>query len=775
MVKIIALFTLLFAFNSFVWSQLPTGQWRMHVANKAIDIASGNGQVFAALETGLIEYDINANEASLWTDVNSLSDIQITCVYYHPESKSFFVGYKNGNIDHIVNNTVINIPALKMASIQGEKKVYSFSGNGNHVYASTGIGVLVIDASNNEIKDTYYPTITQEPILQVAFLNDSIYALTRYNLVKANLQNKALADPTQWKRNSHVRTIVGDTAQYSKIFSFKGNLLISKNTKNFGLDTLFKLNSSGFSDALNLTFVAEIKNFNVFQDNILLVLYDGVLKYDENLVYMDVYNQYKGYDNIENFNATLVDKDIYVADLNNGLFEFSGGILTHIKVNGPRRNSFFALSGTADKIAVAGGEIHKTGFGFNPSGAYVFDDESWTNFYKDGQNLWKPRLIFDVSTVSINPQNTDHIAIGSYSEVPLSITTDAKTITSYFDEENSLLEKPSPQNPYVCISDIEYDKKGNLWVVNCYSSFPLKVYTKDGVWHKFSQGNTVQNKYSGKLIIDNNGNKWFSVYDQGLIGYSDNNTIEDPSDDRYVIVNNGENTGALPESNVTAIAVDLDNRIWIGTSNGFAVLYNPENAFDAQQGEYNTQRIKIEYEGNVEYVLGNTSITDIEVDGGNRKWIGTANAGIFMLSPDGSEVLESFTKENSAIISNNILDMEFNDKTGELFVITDIGLVSLRTNSSKGDPNYEDVSVFPNPVKPEFEGLITIQGIKYDSDVKFTDVAGNLVYQTTSNGGTATWNGKHFNGEKVKAGTYLIWTASNTEKGRKVGRVVIQN
>jgi len=121
--------------------------------------------------------------------------------------------------------------------------------------------------------------------------------------------------------------------------------------------------------------------------------------------------------------------------------------------------------------------------------------------------------------------------------------------------------------------------------------------------------------------------------------------------------------------------------------------------------------------------------------------------------------------------------MEIDDKTGEVYITTEDGLVSLRTDASFEDPNYSDVRVFPNPVRPEFEGLITIQGIKFNSDVKFTDMAGNLVYKTISNGGTAVWNGKNLNGEKVTSGVYLIWTAPDDRerKGRKVGKVVIIN
>jgi hypothetical protein len=173
--------------------------------------------------------------------------------------------------------------------------------------------------------------------------------------------------------------------------------------------------------------------------------------------------------------------------------------------------------------------------------------------------------------------------------------------------------------------------------------------------------------------------------------------------------------------------------------------------------------------------LGSTHITDIEVDGGNRKWIATASSGLVLLSADGSEIITQFTKENSPLISNNIYDLKLNQDTGELFIITDLGLVSYRTDATYEDPTYSDVKVFPNPVRPNYEGPITIQGIRYDSDIKVTDVAGNIVFQTTSNGGTATWNGRTLDGQKAAAGVYLIWTATNSGTGRKVGKVVVVN
>jgi hypothetical protein len=174
-------------------------------------------------------------------------------------------------------------------------------------------------------------------------------------------------------------------------------------------------------------------------------------------------------------------------------------------------------------------------------------------------------------------------------------------------------------------------------------------------------------------------------------------------------------------------------------------------------------------------MLGATSISDIKVDGGNRKWIATASAGLFLLNSDGTEIIHHFTSENSPLISNNISQLEINHATGEVFINTDLGLISFRSDASQEGDSDASTLVFPNPFKPEHTVPITIQGIKYDSDIRITDSAGNLIYKTTSNGGTAIWNGNNSLGDRVSGGVYFIWTAPNDGKGRKVGTVVVVN
>ena len=266
----------------------------------------------------------------------------------------------------------------------------------------------------------------------------------------------------------------------------------------------------------------------------------------------------------------------------------------------------------------------------------------------------------------------------------------------------------------------------------------------------------------GALLVDRQQRLWIGSQSDGVFRLDG---------DEWQPVERGERQAA--DDTVRSLLQDRDGRIWIGTDAGFAVLYNSESAFGASPGDYNAKRIKLEFEGNVEYVLGATHITDIEVDGGNRKWFGTANSGIILLSEDGLEILEHHTVDNSPLISNAIIDLEINHQTGEMFVVTEEGLVSYRTDATYQDSEYSNVTVFPNPARPDFDGPITIQGIMYDSDVKITDAAGNLVYKTTSNGGTATWDRRTLNGDLARTGVYLIWTAPNTGKGRFVGKVLV--
>ncbi len=752
-------------------AQIGMGQWRLHVpAKSAHDVVAFNNEVFTAYENGVSQYDFASSEITLWTAVNSLSDITVSCLGKYTPSHSVFIGYENGNIDKIHNNKVTNIPAIKLAQIQGSKRINKLVEHGNYIYAATGFSIVKLDPQKNEVRDTYYPTNGNQPILDIAFRGDSIYAITSDRLYKGLTSNVALADPSQWEVDVRVPILLGHN--YTEIEVVNNDIFIGFNHDEYGEDTVYVLSDSGMEVAYSETFGMEVMALNNVNNRLCVNYFEGAIIYESDFsmyLYLGLYTA------VANPRAVAFSNNSYwIADQANGLIqrEVSGAVQA-ISISGPPKGTFFAMDWQKGRLAVAGGGLTNVAQTYSRSGVYIFEDEKWSLKDRSNVTTWTEQYIWDFLSVAINPNNLDQIAVGTYSHIPLSIIegNTADTITP----TNSIIEATSLGNGASLVSDVAYDDEGNLWVVNGYANKALKVYTKDGAWHEYDLGSASKNEFTRRLAIDYSGNKWFSVRGRGLFGYNDNGTLSTESDDKYIFLNTGTNSGALPSAEVKAIAVDFDNEIWIGTEAGFAILYNTDGAFDGGPGEYNAQRIKLEFEGNVEYVLGATDITAIVVDGANRKWFGTANSGIILLSPDGMNIIEQHTMENSPLISNAIIDLTLDHTTGELFIVTDKGLISYRTDATYEDPEYENVVVFPNPVRPDFSGPITIQGIRYDSDVKITDVAGNLVYKTTSNGGTATWDGKTLMGERAATGVYLIWTAANEGKGRKVGKVVVVN
>lgn len=754
-------------------AQIGMGQWRLHVpAKSAHDVVAFNNEVFTAYENGVSQYDFSSKEITLWTAVNSLSDITVSCLGKFSPTSTVFVGYENGNIDKIRDNKVTNIPAIKLAQIQGSKRINKLVEHGNFIYAATGFSIVKLDPQKDEVRDTYYPTNGNEPILDIAFRGDSIYAITNDRLYRGLINNVALADPSQWEVD--VRVPILTAHNYTEIEVVNNDIFIGFNHDDFGLDTVYVLRDSALEVAYTEPFDMEISTLNNVQNRLCVNYFEGAVIYEADFSMHLFIGLYASFTNPRA--VTYSNNSFWIADRVNGLIQLdnSGGAQA-ISFSGPPKGSFYGMDWQQGRLAVAGGGLTNVAQTYSRSGVYLFEDEDWSLKDRDNVAVWNDQNIWDFLSVSINPTNLDQIAVGTYSQIPLSIIDASGSAVDTLTPFNSIIEPTSLSNGSSLVSDVVYDEDGNLWVLNGYSNKPLKVYTKDGAWYEYDLGPSSKNEFTRSMAIDYNGNKWFAVRGRGMFGYKDNGTISSTSDDKYVFLNTGTNTGALPSPEVKAIAVDFDNEIWVGTDAGFAILYNSDAAFDAGPGDYNAQRIKLEFEGNVEYVLGATDITAIEVDGANRKWFGTANSGIVLLSADGLDIIEQHTIDNSPLISNAIIDLALDQSTGELYIITDKGLVSYRTDATYEDPEYENVVVFPNPVRPDFHGPITIQGIRYNSDVKITDVAGNLVYKTTSNGGTATWDGKTLTGERASTGVYLIWTAANEGKGRKVGKVVVVN
>ena len=760
-------------FSQTSWSQIPMGTWRLFTPNNdARDIAHMNEKTYVAFENGLFEYDVESGEKFLWTAANYLSDVGLTSLCYAPVNNTLVVGYENGNLDFITNNVIFNLPALVLANILGNKRINKMTYHEGFVYVSSGIGILKINPVRREVADTYYPFPNSTPIWDVTFHGDTIFALSSTGIRFANKNNFALADFTQWQ--TYANTPSPSTGAYRNLILFNDQLWLRYKSPitSYATDTLYRRVNNTFEVVPNFLDL-EIHDIRTQNGNLLLSADAQLSEYTPNLQLVELIYQYDEGSSVMPNGAFKLGSDYYIADLKFGLVKARNSF-THQKLGfeAPFRNSFFALDNKDGRLLVAGGGLSGFNQSFNTSGVYVFDNEQWSyinalNAPAMTENTW------DVISVSIDPNDPNHFAFGTYSGRPLFEVRDGKTIHAYYDGTNSPLELTTLGNNAYNVAELFYDNKSNLWIGQSYTNFPLKVLTKDGVFFQYELGPDPRAKVINDLRVDFNGYKWLATQGGGLAVFNDNETLMDPSDDQYKVLKEGAGLGNLPSNVVTTVCVDFNNDIWIGTDKGLVVYYNSSRIFNSNN--IDAQPILIEFEEEIERLLGSTAITKIVLDGGNRKWVATESAGVILFSNDGRQEVYNFNTSNSPLMSNFIRDIAINDITGEVFFVTERGLQSFRSDASVSDFEYSNVQVFPNPFRPDFNGVVTIQGIAFESEVRVTDAAGNLVYKTVSNGGTATWNGELMNGQRAASGVYLIWTAPINAKGRYVGKFVMIN
>jgi hypothetical protein len=764
---------LLLHLGMIVNAQIPMGSWKFHVASaKAIDIISDGERIFTALENGLYIYNPYTEEGVLKTALNGLSDIEISCLYHDATDDAIYIGYANGNIDKWQAGIISNLPAIKLAQITNSKRINKFERNGAYIYVANDFSIVLIDVAKEEIKDTYYPTNSLEAIVDVALTQDSIFALTPTQMLKGLRTNPALPDYSQWDRD--LRFPYQATNKYRELQTFNQQFWVLRTNDAYGQDSVFRLENNLLVNVINEPFSYQINSIQVMGTEMGISMDGGILFYNASGVQLNSYS------------ASLLDRWINpsrVCQLGNSYWsaDQAWGLQEHpnaytckrYPIEGLANQYVYAMDWQEGVLAVGSGRLEaEIAPAFTRNGIHILADNQWRFHNTPSVSAWDFNSLWDFIGVAVNPKNPKEIAAGTYSFAPLTLFNETDTLV--FDQSNSPLEPVSLGNGWSLVSGLKFDSKGNLWSVNGYTDRPLKVRKADGVWASYYLGAGAANKMTTNIEIDFQDNIWMGTYANGLVGLQHQGTLDDPSDDKTIQLTTGELLGDLPSNKITALAADFDGELWIGTDAGFAVLYNANGSFTAGAGNFDAQRILIPFEGNFEEVLGDANISDIEVDGGNRKWMSTANAGLVLLSPDGTQIIAQYNEDNSPLISNTIYDIELNHTTGELYIVTDKGLVSFRIDATYEDATYETLNVFPNPVKPDYFGPITVQGLRYNSDVKITDAGGNLIYKTQSNGGTVTWDGQNLNGEKVPTGVYFFWTANNYQGGeRKVAKVLV--
>lgn len=752
----------------------PVGQWKDYSShNQLISLEKKGNMVYAASNNGIAILNLSENTIEYLTKVESLSEIGLNTVAYSDETGSIIVGYKSGNLDVIQENKTTNLSDIKNSSIVGDKTIYSIYTKGNLAYLTTGFGIVALDLVKLEIKDTYIfgPSGTYLKVSDMTIKGDTIYAATNKGLYKAYENNLFLNDYREWTKITNINNSNGD---FSSMMQLGSKIYVSYEGGTGNKDSIYFYNGSSWNLAPQVS-GRNIINIRSNYDKLILNQYDTVFRFDSNLNQEHYVNTYDPYRQIKANDVIFDGTKYWIADNEYFLANITGNYDSKIYTGrGHYKNKasdIEAMNGNLwASITTLGGTNWNAQF--DGDGLYHYDilNNEWT-FYRN--MCYDSGCIFDVVGVTIDPSNPEKAIACSFSDLGIAELRNGQVQKSY-NENNSSLQVSLFTISWinlVDVADAAFDEDGNLWVANSWVNNPLSIKTPNGNWEAFYAGSAAKDRIISKIMVDKlNNYKWLLIKDQSILVYNSGETPTNGSDDQYQLISQGIGNGNL-HSPPVCMAEDLDGEVWIGTEEGITVIYNSLNIFEG--GDYDAQRIKIEQDGNVEYLLSTEYVTCIDVDGGNRKWIGTQASGVFVVSEDGQELIHHFTFENSPLYDNAVRDIAIDQSTGEVFVLTENGLLSYRGLATEGGVTFQDVYAFPNPVNPGYTGNVTITGLMKDSDVRITDLTGNIVYAGKSTGGQASWNRKNLDGMDVQSGVYIVYLAGPEGRKKEITKILL--
>lgn len=741
-------------------AQIATGEWTAFQSYEEATLVETYGDLTYCLSDGnLYSFNSSDNSISIYNKVNILNDTKIKYIKYAEKYKTLIVAYENGNIDLLINDEeTYNIPYLKDAANIGSKSVTDIYVKDNLAYLAGEFGICIINIDKKEVADTY---IFNTSIQSCGIYNNNIYAAGNDGLYTGNMDDNLL-DPNKWNRTSN--------SIYNKILVFNDRIY---GTNNNGL---FELKEDGNNEKIS----SESISYSSCNDNYIIFGRDNMIFiYDKNGNIKSFYRQ-SSFSDVK-YNQ---QKDTYwcaCGNLSVNAYKIKDGnmtpVYTSIMPDGPRRELFYYMNFFDGKLMIAGGK-HDIPEVFNPGTVMRYSDGEWS-YLEEDLSKYTGNPYYNATSIAIDPRDNNHIFVSS-SFGGLYEFRDDKYVnlyTYYADEskKNSTLQSVLPNDPnprwYVRVDALNYDKDNNLWMTNNSSKTIINVMKSDGKWVAFDHPEIASTPNAEEMIFDSRGYIWLALrrVKTGVFCFDYNNTIDDTSDDRTKYISNYVNQDgeSLGELKTYDIVEDKNGSIWIATEKGPLVINNPSKIFDTS-GTFSVTQIKVPRNDGTnlaDYLLKDECITAIAIDGGNRKWLGTQNSGLYLLSEDGLETIHHFDTSNSPMFSNYVESLVLNPETGELYIGTDKGLMCYRTDSSEPEETFnESVYAFPNPVKPDFEGVITITGLVYDTDVKITDVSGRIVSSGKSVGGTYAWDGCNGYGRKVPTGIYFVMAADQDGK-----------
>ncbi len=737
-----------------VTAKAAIGDWQLHTAYSDATYCQIAGNKIYVLASGsLFTYDKEDGEVYTYDRINELSDYDITHIAYCKEIEALVIIYRNANIDILYSNGyVYNISDFK-SKIIPNKNINGVYINGSTAYISTGFGIVQLNLDKLEFTNTY--NIGYNTYCSYIYDNH-LYIGTENGIYKGAI-NDNLLDKANWSK-------INDS-KISELNDFNGKLICFIDKKG-----VFYINNNTLESIVTVSATRTYKYSYIKNDKI-YIGWEGILTIVESN------NSYKHYSTTSGTSFLAVDGDVlWNCRGIKGLVESKiiDGKLTdgenYILPNSPVRNYCEYMRFVSDdKLLVAGGTLNYFDITFYPGTLMEYDytNNKWTNLPEEKMREQTGVKYVNMCSIDENPTEPGHYFAGSFGQGLYEFRNNK--LVAHYNHKNSPLESPIPAtNPssvnYVRVPRVEFDNEGNLWVVNTHSENIVKVRKKDGTWQSLYYKDIANAETMIEIMVDSRGWLWLTSLQggdgPGLFCAKMNNTPFDTSDDqtkRWLNKITNQDGTSYTINQVYTIKEDKKGEIWVGTDAGMFVIKNPEKFFD--NGIYTQIKVpRNDGTGLADYLFSGAIVTVIETDGADRKWVGTMNNGIYLVSADGLEMIHHFTTENSILPSNNIKSIAINNKSGEVFIGTANGIVSYMSDATAPEATLQESSVhaYPNPVKASYSGNISIVGLTYDCELKIVDAAGYLIAEGTSTGGQFTWNGRNAKGEKVASGVYYV-------------------
>ena len=739
---------------------IPVGSWKSHPAyNDATCAVKAFNMIFVLSEGAIYIYDPSDEGLYTMDKTGGLSDTDIAAMEYCHQEDALLLVYSNGNIDILYRNeTIYNFTDLKNNDL-GTLSINEVRIIGDKAYISTSIGLVIFDIKKREIKNTYrfdYPVNTS------ILFNDTIICSTLGGIYIGSTEDNLL-DKSEW-------SIIPNYV-FKQFFVFDSILTVLTDYNNIWTvswpDFEFKCikeNVFGLS----------------FSDDKLIMIQDTLVT-----VYSS-YSDSNEYIFNKHINSVFIDNDnwwvcqgLYGLNMYQFVDDKPVCKISSIKPNSPRRNWFHSVSWPdKDRLLIVGG-CHNYNNLIYPGTLMIYENDRWFSFDEKIDSITGVNFE-NLTEAAQDPMDRNHIFVGSAGQGLYEFKDHHfKKLHTW---NNSGLTSILNDNDYnrfnfVRVSALQFDKNGNLWMVNNEVDTIIKVMQPDGSWFGLYYPELAKLPTLKQMKFDDNGFIWInsSRHKPGIVCINTNSTIKDSSDD--IIRFSGsifKNQDGISEEiyDIFCYDFDLNGDMWICTNTGIFVYRNADYFINDLNPVF--ERIKITRNDNnalADYLFNGVYTTAIYIDQGNRKWIGTLNDGVFLLSSDGTQTLEHFTVNNSPLPSNNILSITENGQNGSLFFGTSLGMIEYGGQARDPETNLceSNILVYPNPIKPEYEGFVTITGLTSESTIRIINNSGKLVNQGISNGGSYSWNLNDMNGNQVPSGIYhaIITNKENSKSESK--------